>query len=104
MLFLQLHDHGVLINEVFWGLWLLPLGILSYRSHFIPRFIGVWLMINCFAYLAMSVTGILLPAYREAVGTVVFPATFGELVLILWLIVKGARPPLIANAPAALAH
>ena len=104
MLFLRLHDHGVQVNEVFWGLWLFPLGILSYRSHFIPRFIGVWLMINCFAYLAMSVTGILFPAYQETVGTVVFPFTFGELALILWLIIRGARPPVISNAPAVLTH
>ena len=97
MLFLQLHDHGVLINEVFWGLWLFPLGLLAYRSRFIPRFIGVWLMANCLAYLAMSFTGILLPAYQNIVGMAVFPFTFGELVLILWLIVKGARPPLIGN-------
>ena len=102
MLFLQLHDHGVLVNEIFWGLWLFPLGLLAYRSRFIPRFIGVWLVINCFAYLAMSITGILLPAYQQTVGMVVFPFTFGELVLILWLIVKGATPPLLSSSAAAV--
>ena len=63
MLFLKLHRHGVLANEIFWGLWLFPLGVLLYRSRFLPRFLGVWLIINRFAYLVLSFTGFLLPQY-----------------------------------------
>lgn len=44
MLFLRLHDHGVLANQIWWGLWLFPFGILAYRSGFLPRFLGVWLI------------------------------------------------------------
>ena len=67
MLFLRLHSNGLFIAEIFWGLWLFPFGLLVYRSKFLPRFIGVWLMINCFGYLALSVTalffsGLLQPA------------------------------------------
>src|SRR5207237_4371329 len=46
MLFVRLHSRGILINEIFWGLWLFPFGLLVFRSGFLPRFIGVWLMIN----------------------------------------------------------
>jgi hypothetical protein len=45
-------------SEVFWGLWLFPFGLLVYRSRFPPRILDLWLMLNCFAYLATSVTGI----------------------------------------------
>src|SRR5437588_12640926 len=65
-LFVRLHSQGILINEIFWGLWLFPFGLLIFRSGFLPRFIGVWLMINCFGYVALSVTALFLPDYYEA--------------------------------------
>src|SRR6266446_3686491 len=43
MLFLNLHHHGIVVAEIFWGLWLFPLALLAYRSRFLPRFLGVWL-------------------------------------------------------------
>ena len=100
MLFLRLHGHGVLVNEVFWGLWLLPFGLLVYRSRFLPRIPGVWLMLNCFAYLAESVTGILCPQYESTVSNWAFPVMFGELAIMLWLIMMGAkeRQPLATAA------
>jgi uncharacterized protein DUF4386 len=102
MLFIKLHRHGVQANEIFWGLWLFPLGMLAYRSRFIPRFLGVWLIINGFAYLVLSLTGFLLPQYEAMVSNIAFPAQLGELAMILWLLVKGARPPL-AETPSAAA-
>jgi hypothetical protein len=90
MLFLSLHHYGVVINEVFWGLWLLPFGILVYKSGFLPRFLGVWLMLNCFAYLAQSVTGVLFPQYLDTVAKVAFPLQLGEIAIMLWLLVVGA--------------
>jgi hypothetical protein len=63
-----------------------------YRSRFLPRFLGVWLMINGFAYLAMSFTGLLLPPYEGMVSNIAFPALLGEMALMLWLVIKGARP------------
>ncbi len=91
MLFLRMHGQGILAAEIFWGLWLFPLAILVYRSRFLPRFLGVWLVINGFAYLAMSFTGLLFPRYAKWVGNITFPALFGELALILWLVIKGAK-------------
>ena len=41
MLFLRLHHGGVVANEIFWGLWLFPFGLLVYRSRFLPRILGV---------------------------------------------------------------
>ena len=103
MLFLRLHSNGLFIAEIFWGLWLFPFGLLVYRSKFLPRFIGVWLMINCFGYLALSVTALFFPAYYNQLFRYSQPVLFGELVIMLWLLIKGARdesapPPVIATA------
>ena len=99
MLFLRLHHGGVVANEIFWGLWLFPFGLLVYRSRFLPRILGVWLIINCFAYLAVSFTGLLFPQYEARVFNSAFPAMLGELAIMLWLLIKGAKPqPLGAGA------
>lgn len=91
MVFLRMHGQGILANEVFWGLWLFPFGLLVYRSRFLPRVLGVWLMLNCFAYLATSVTGLMWPQYENTVSSRLFPVMFGELAMMLWLIIMGAK-------------
>ncbi len=100
MLFLGLSGQGIVINEIFWGLWLFPFGVLVFRSGFLPRFLGVWLIINGFAYLPMSFTGLLLPQYEDMVSNIAFPALLGEMAVMLWLVIKGAKvQPLAAPAP-----
>lgn len=91
MLFLRLHSQGNFVNEIFWGLWLFPFGLLVYRSGFIPRILGVLLIVNCFAYLAMSLTGLLFPQHYAVVFRSAFPALLGEMAIILWLLIKGAK-------------
>ncbi len=98
MLFLRLHDRQNTAAEILWGLWLLPLAILVYRSRFLPRFLGVWLVINGFAYVILSFTGLLLPQYQNKVFIISQPALFGELALMLWLVIKGAKPPALDAA------
>jgi hypothetical protein len=92
MLFLGLHHQEIVAAEILWGLWLFPVAILLYRSRFLPRFLGVWLFINGFAYLAMSFTGLLLPQYEDVVSKITFPAQLGEIAIMLWLLIKGAKP------------
>jgi hypothetical protein len=91
MLFLRMHDQEILAAEIFWGLWLIPLGLLVYRSRFLPRLLGVWLIVNGFAYLANSFTGLLLPQYQNAVGSFTFPVLTGEVAFVLWLLIRGAK-------------
>src|SRR6266566_10101635 len=78
MLFLRLRDHQNTAAEILWGVWLLPLAILVYRSRFLPRFLGVWLAINGFAYVTISFTGVLLPQYQDKVFSQSFPAGAGD--------------------------
>jgi len=91
MLFLNLHHHVNLVNAIFWGLWLLPFGMLVYKSRFLPRFLGVWLMIGCFAWLAFSVTGLLFPGHEDKVFSLAQPITLGEVVTMFWLAILGAK-------------
>ena len=103
MLFLNLHYYGFVVAEIFWGLWLFPLALLVYRSRFLPRFLGVWLAIAGFAWVILSLTGVLLPQYQDKVDTYSQPAFFGEIALMFWLLIKGARPPAPDAAASSLA-
>ena len=93
MLFIRLHTQGIFIDEMFWGLWLFPFGLLVFRSGFLPRFIGGWLMINCFGYVILSVIALFLPTYYGAAFNWSQPVLFGELAIMLWLLIKGAKVP-----------
>ena len=92
MLFLNLHGYGFDVAGIFWGLWLFPLGLLVYRSGFIPRLLGVLLVLNGFTYPANSLTSLLAPQYEHIVSRWMTPLSFGELVFMFWLLIMGARP------------
>jgi hypothetical protein len=91
MLFLNLHGYGFDIAGIFWGLWLFPLGWLVYRSGFIPRILGVLLMLNTITFPANSFTSLLAPQYEHVVSRWMRPFGFGELALMFWLLIMGAR-------------
>ncbi len=91
MLFLRLHGQGLIVVQIFWGLWLFPFGVLVMRSRFLPRILGVLLIVNGFAYLAVSGTALLLPAYSGVVGRFALIAETGELWIMLWLLIMGAK-------------
>jgi hypothetical protein len=100
--FLRFHSNGALISTAFWGLWLFPFGILVIRSRFIPRILGILLMVAGAAYLATSVTSIVLPAYRHLVSQVMMPLYFGEVPIIFWLLIAGVRAPQPRAEPSGL--
>lgn len=92
VLFLKLRDEQNTAAEVLWGVWLLPLALLVYKSRFLPRFLGAWLAVGGVAYVLLSLTGELLPQYQGTVFSYAQPAFFGEIAIMLWLVIKGARP------------
>ena len=92
MLFLNLHSYGFDITAIFWGLWLFPLGLLVYRSGFIPRLLGVLLMLNAFTFPVNSFTSLLLPQYENIVSRWMKPLSFAELLFMFWLLIMGAKP------------
>jgi hypothetical protein len=91
-LFLELDRHAVVVSELFWGLWLLPLARLVWRSRFLPRWLAAWLFANGVAYVVLSATGILAPGLSQRLLAPATPLLFGELALTLWLLIVGVRP------------
>jgi len=94
----HLRDQQNIAAEMLWGVWLFPLAALVYRSHFLPRFLGVWLALGGFAYVMLSLTGELVPQYYGKVFSYAQPAFFGEIALTLWLLIKGAKPQVADTA------
>jgi hypothetical protein len=90
MAFVNLRGYGISASMALWGLWLLPFGLLVFRSGFIPRILGALLIIGCFAYLVVSVTSLLFPTYAQTVSPLKFLAA-GEILIILWLLIVGVR-------------
>ena len=88
MLFLDLYDTGLRIAYIFWGLWLFPLGYLVFKSDFLPRILGILLIIAGFGYLIEAVAFFLLPSFDANIKMFTF---WGEMLLALWLLIKGVN-------------
>jgi hypothetical protein len=76
-----------------------PFGFLVMRSGFLPRVLGVLLIVNGFAYVAVSLTSLFAPDYARMVSRATLPALLGELWIMLWLLFKGVTVQRLA-APA----
>jgi hypothetical protein len=97
-LLLVIRGQALQIAQIFWGLWLIPFGLLVMRSGFLPRILGMLLIVNGIAYPILSLTSLFFPDYRAVAGRILFPALLGELSIMLWLLIRGAR---IVSLPAA---
>ena len=93
-LFLDLHEHGVSIAGIFWGLWLFPMGYLVFKSGYIPRILGILLIIGCFGYLIDFFTTFLFPDFDVAIGGFM---AIGEFLIPFWLLFKGGKIPEIKS-------
>ena len=92
MLFLKINDYGTLALEMFWGLWLFPFGLLVYKSEFIPRILGILLIIAGIAYVVDSSIFILFPNYPVFVKQpILLLVAIGEISITLWLLIKGIK-------------
>ncbi len=105
-LFLDMHSHGYLVAGIFFGLWLLPLGYLLFRSRYAPRALGALVMIGSFGYVADAVTNVLFPTVGETLTPLmVLPSALAEVSLILWLLAKGLDvQPRAHHVPAPAEH
>lgn len=94
MLQLDAYRHGLLVLEVFWGAWLLPFGYLVFKCGFLPRLLGVLLVLGGMGYLVDFLGTVLLPAYPASTVSdyIMLPASLGEIGTCLWLLAVGARP------------
>ncbi len=91
MSLLYLYKNGFMIAQVFYGAWLFPLGYLVFKSGFLPRILGIVLMIHCCTWLMTSLQYFLFPGFT-AITYVSYPLGFiAEFGLTLWLLVMGAK-------------
>jgi len=89
--FIRLHSYGIQILQIFWGLWLFPFGLLVYRSRFIPKILGVLLVIAGVGYLLGSFTFLVLPQYLDGMSLFITILETAELPIIFWLLIVGAN-------------
>lgn len=93
LLHLNYYNNGIQIASVFWGLWLFPLGYLVFKSGFLPKILGIFLMAGCFGYLLNFTGSFLFPDYHASGISkfVALPGTIGEIGICLWLLIAGAK-------------
>ena len=104
-LLLDLHRHGYHVAQIFFALWLLPLGYLVYRSGLFPRILGILLMLGCGGYLAGFVVTYRSPTFESGTADVfALPAGIAEILFLLWMLVMGARPRRPASIDDARGH
>ena len=94
MLQLDAYGNGLLLAQVFWGLWLLPFGWLVIRGRQLPRLLGYLLVLGGLSYVMDFAAQLLVPGYSNTAfaSYVTTPAALGEIGTCLWLLIVGARP------------
>jgi hypothetical protein len=99
---LRLFEYGDLMSFIFWGLWLFPLGLLIWKSRYLPRLIGLALMAGCFGYLVKALGGFFWPSRQDIAALILVLTNVGEVSCVLWMLVFGARDRAGAKGSAAL--
>ena len=97
-MFLHLNIIGVYVVDIFWGLWLFPLAYLTYQSNLFPKVIAFVLVISGISYLTDSLSFII----NQEIHTILrnylsYPEALGEVVMLLWLLIKGVSTPKITE-------
>jgi hypothetical protein len=95
LFYLNLQNQGVLIAQIFWGLWLFPLGYLVFKSGTLPGILGALLIVAGFGYLLDSFGKFLFPNYHLSISMFTF---IGEVLFLLWLLIKGVKVQRPASA------
>ena len=91
MLFLYLYKNGFMIAQIFYGAWLFPLGYLVFKSGFLPKMLGIVLMVHCITWLITSLQFFFPPGFNT-ITYVSYPLGFiAEFGLTLWLLIKGVK-------------
>ena len=88
---MNLHEKGISLVEIFWGLWLLPFGLLIYKSGFIPKVIGILLLIGCFSYVMEWLSQLLITGGIAWVNDFITYASIGEFSTMLYLVIFGVK-------------
>jgi len=93
MLFVNLFKNGYIIAQIPYGIWLFPLGYLIFKSGFLPKILGVLLIVDCFGLLIYVFQRFLLPGYEVISYPCMVVSFIAELSLALWLLIMGVKDP-----------
>ena len=88
---INVYKTGFVTAQLFFGTWLFPLGYLVYKSRFLPRFLGVFLVLDGIAVLIWFLQALLLPDYAAIRYPGLLVSFVAEVGLALWLLVKGVK-------------
>jgi hypothetical protein len=103
LLLLDIHHYGFLIAQIFFGLWLMPLGYLAYRSAMFPKALGVALVVGGVCYLVGMLAVFLVPDSGEKINVfVTIPSAIAEISMVLYLLVIGVKSPKSTERTAAV--
>jgi len=92
LLLLDTQHYGLLIAQIFFGLWLVPLGYLAYKSEMFPKTLGAVLIVGGVCYLVDLLAAFLLPDLSQRIHAfVVIPSAIAEVSMVLYLLVKGVN-------------
>jgi hypothetical protein len=91
LFYLNLYSNGIMIAQIFFGAWLLPLGYLVYRSGFLPRWLGILLIIDFFSVMIWFLQFFLLPGADVITYPGLAVSFIAEVSLALWLLLKGVE-------------
>lgn len=92
LLLLEMHRHGYLVAQIFFGLYLLPLGYLVYKSGYFPKVLGIVLMVGCAGYLAGVAATYMAPALQSTPATyLAMVGGISEVLFLLWLLIMGVN-------------
>lgn len=93
MLHIESYYNGIEISQIFWGLWLFPFGYIVYKSGFLPKILGIFLMLGCIGYLTTFFGGFLYSDFNKTIISEIvrYPATIGEIGICLWLLIMGTN-------------
>jgi hypothetical protein len=94
LLLLDMHHYGYLIAQIFFGLWLVPLGYLAYKSGMFPKALGVVLVVAGASYLVDMLAAFLVPDFGKQIHVfLAIPPTIAEVWMLGYLLVKGVKVP-----------
>lgn len=88
LLMLKLSSYGTQLLQSLWGLWLLPLGILVWKSRYMPRWLAVFVFLNGVTYVLISLAFMIAPTWQAVLQKYTFPLLFGELAFMVWMVIK----------------
>ena len=95
LLLLDTQHYGIFIAQIFFGLWLVPLGYLAYQSRgMFPKWLGILLIVGGVCYLVDLLALFLVPDFDKVIhGFITIPSAIAEISMVLYLLIIGVRTP-----------